>query len=194
MARWMSRERKSRSDQFLVDGIRNRLFENFEVIPPPGETPSLDLGALNVQRGRDHGIPSYNAYRQFCGLPRANFFAVVQGGLVNHNTFAAQALQRTYRYQCISCRKTQVDMPQTNSSSWEYKKTCNSPRRQNGAFEFWTYYVTFPKHFIRIFDRKLSLDILLLIPLASYSFLKLAYRPLKVKHVKFKCRYRYFCL
>lgn len=98
MARWMSRERKSRSDQFLVDGIRNRLFENFEGNPPPGETPSLDLGALNVQRGRDHGIPSYNEYRQFCGLPRANFFAVAPGGLVNHNLFAAQALQQTYSH------------------------------------------------------------------------------------------------
>lgn len=97
MARWMSREPKSKSDRFLVDGIRNRLFENFIATPSPGETPSLDLGALNVQRGRDHGIPSYNAYRQFCGLPRANFFAVTHGGLVNHCPRAANALKLTYR-------------------------------------------------------------------------------------------------
>nr|XP_034306788.1 peroxidase-like protein [Crassostrea gigas] len=98
MARWMSREPKSRSDRFLVDGIRNRLFENFNFMGPSVETPSLDLGALNVQRGRDHGIPSYNAYRQFCGLPKANFFAVTHGGLVNHSPQSARTLQQAYRH------------------------------------------------------------------------------------------------
>eukprot|EP00105_Crassostrea_gigas_P042884 XP_019927032.1 PREDICTED: peroxidase-like protein [Crassostrea gigas] len=46
MARWMSREPKSLSDRLLVDGIRNRLFENFNFMGPSVETTSLDLGAL----------------------------------------------------------------------------------------------------------------------------------------------------
>ena len=34
----------------------------------------MDLVSLNLQRGRDHGIPGYNKYREVCQLTRANQF------------------------------------------------------------------------------------------------------------------------
>jgi hypothetical protein len=45
-------------DARTVDELRNFLFGN------PGEG-GMDLAALNIQRGRDHGFPSYNEVRQF---------------------------------------------------------------------------------------------------------------------------------
>ncbi|XP_066289159.1 uncharacterized protein [Branchiostoma lanceolatum] len=55
-------------DRFMVSGLTKHLFAD-----PPG-SPGLDLAALNIQRGRDHGLPGYNAWRVKCGLRRAARF------------------------------------------------------------------------------------------------------------------------
>lgn len=57
----MACQQHQEADLALTDDLRNFLFGN------PGEG-GLDLAALNVQRGREHGLPSYVAMREAMGL------------------------------------------------------------------------------------------------------------------------------
>jgi hypothetical protein len=56
------------NDVLMVDDIRNFLFG------PPG-AGGLDLAALDIQRGRDHGLLNYDAFRPTYGLARLNSVA-----------------------------------------------------------------------------------------------------------------------
>ncbi len=57
-------------DPFLVDDVRNFLFG------PPG-AGGFDLAALNIQRGRDHGLPDYNTVRVAMGLEPVTDFSEI---------------------------------------------------------------------------------------------------------------------
>jgi len=57
-------------DNFIIDDVRNFLFG------APG-SGGFDLASLNIQRGRDHGLPSYNDVRAAYGLTRKETFAEI---------------------------------------------------------------------------------------------------------------------
>ena len=76
------------NDEQMDNQLRSTLFE----VPAPGTDPRLctgadappscfrgvvDLGALDIERGRDHGMPSYNDMRRAYGLaPKTSFTAI----------------------------------------------------------------------------------------------------------------------
>jgi peroxidase len=84
-------EAQYRNDEQIDNQLRSVLFQ----VPGPGVrdpsecldgpklpecfTTVLDLGALDIQRGRDHGIPSYNDVRAAYGLERKRSFAEITG-------------------------------------------------------------------------------------------------------------------
>ncbi len=70
LLRGLGSARAEEIDAVVVDDIRNFLFGD------PGQG-GLDLAALNLQRGRDHGLPRYNHARRDMGLrPRSSFAEV----------------------------------------------------------------------------------------------------------------------
>jgi len=56
-------------DNRITQEVKDHLFEEKDRKPS-----GMDLPALNIQRGRDHGLPGYNKFREFCGLPRSHKF------------------------------------------------------------------------------------------------------------------------
>ncbi|XP_050928847.1 eosinophil peroxidase [Lates calcarifer] len=72
-------------DHMMVDALRERLFQFVQHL-------ALDLGSLNMQRGRDHGLPGYNAWRRFCGLSQPRNQAEL-GRVLNNNDLARRLLQ-----------------------------------------------------------------------------------------------------
>ncbi|RUS84195.1 hypothetical protein EGW08_008035, partial [Elysia chlorotica] len=52
-----------KSDRFFSPAVSHNLFSD------EATGRSLDLVSLNIQRGRDHGLPSYTAFRGACRLP-----------------------------------------------------------------------------------------------------------------------------
>ncbi|KAJ8401987.1 hypothetical protein AAFF_G00372220 [Aldrovandia affinis] len=75
-------------DHMMVEDIRDKMFQFTSRL-------GLDLGSLNMQRGRDHGIPGYNAWRRFCGLSEPRDFN--QLAQVLKNPSLARRLLQMYR-------------------------------------------------------------------------------------------------
>ena len=59
----------ARTDMTISDGLQNHLGVTVNGVPLV-----IDLAATNINRGRDHGIPSYVKYRELCGLPPVTTF------------------------------------------------------------------------------------------------------------------------
>eukprot|EP00775_Hariotina_reticulata_P010237 gene10237-10396_t len=69
----------------FASGIQHQLFG-------PANTNGSDLLAINIQRGRDHGLPDYNTCRRFFGLPAAKAFTDI-----STDSVVASTLQSLYR-------------------------------------------------------------------------------------------------
>jgi len=84
LLRGLASSNQQATDAKIIDDVRNFLFG------PPG-AGGLDLAALNIQRGRDHGLTDYNMMRQAYGLS-----AVLSFSDITSDTALAGALSALY--------------------------------------------------------------------------------------------------
>ncbi|NND33574.1 MAG: T9SS type A sorting domain-containing protein, partial [Saprospiraceae bacterium] len=68
LVKGMSAQIQQRLDCKVIDDVRNFLFG------PPGFGFGLDLAAININRGRERGLPDYNSIRDELGLGRVKTF------------------------------------------------------------------------------------------------------------------------
>jgi hypothetical protein len=66
----LASDQQQEVDMPVVDDVRNFLFGE----PIPG---GFDLPTLNIQRGREHGLPDYNTVREAYGLAAVTSFAEI---------------------------------------------------------------------------------------------------------------------
>ena len=66
--KYLASSRAQEIDTMVVEDVRSFLFGQ------PGQG-GFDLAALNIQRGRDHGLADYNTVRAAYGLPKVTSFA-----------------------------------------------------------------------------------------------------------------------
>ena len=78
----MLKDSSQPSDEQFSNGVRNTLFKTSTM-------SGLDLVAINIQRGRDHGLAPYNVYRRYCGLNPITSF--------NGSTEQLRKLAQVYR-------------------------------------------------------------------------------------------------
>ncbi|RUS85745.1 hypothetical protein EGW08_006459, partial [Elysia chlorotica] len=73
-------EKLFRTDRWYTQSLTDRMFET-----PESPQSGFDVAARNIQRGRDHGLPSYNAWREHYGLGKKTSFDEMDQGSARYS-------------------------------------------------------------------------------------------------------------
>nr|CAD7590042.1 unnamed protein product [Timema genevievae] len=74
LTRGLTTQKMMETDQFFTTELTNYLFRSTQSF-------GKDLESIDIQRGRDHGLASYNDFRATCGLSKATCFNDLKGSM-----------------------------------------------------------------------------------------------------------------
>nr|CAD7442712.1 unnamed protein product [Timema bartmani] len=74
LTRGLTTQKMMEADQFFTTELTNYLFRSTQSF-------GKDLESIDIQRGRDHGLASYNDFRATCGLSKATCFNDLKGSM-----------------------------------------------------------------------------------------------------------------
>uniref|UniRef100_A0A2P2I0U3 NAD(P)H oxidase (H2O2-forming) n=1 Tax=Hirondellea gigas TaxID=1518452 RepID=A0A2P2I0U3_9CRUS len=90
LLRGLASQISEKEDHILCSDVRNKLFG-------PLEFSRRDLGALNIMRGRDNGLPDYNTVRKCFHLPIMDKWENINPSLAAKNPEIFADLRRLYK-------------------------------------------------------------------------------------------------
>ncbi|XP_046679008.1 dual oxidase isoform X1 [Homalodisca vitripennis] len=85
----MASQLAEKEDTVLCSDVRDKLFG-------PNEFSRRDLGALNIMRGRDNGVPDYNTVRSCYGLPKKKTWEEINPELFESKPELLESLKKAY--------------------------------------------------------------------------------------------------
>ena len=87
--RGLTTQRAEELDSAFSPELTQHLFQQED------ENFGLDLVSLNIQRGRDHGLAPYNAWRELCGQETVESWKMLAQVFPSMNVARLQALYKT---------------------------------------------------------------------------------------------------
>lgn len=113
LAYWLSGHNSPETDRIIEEQARSRLFIDRD------NNVAFDLAALNIQRGRDHGLKSYTEFRAHCDLSSVAIWT----DLIDHDADTITRLQNAgYRFDILFSSQAYLDQ-QVLCKSWPSNDT-----------------------------------------------------------------------
>ncbi|CAH1153426.1 unnamed protein product [Phaedon cochleariae] len=82
------------SDSYFTNELKSHMFEKSTEKFKEPKLCGLDLVSLNVQRGRDHGLPGYTSWRTHCKLSKPKSFDDLKNDMDSYSLYNIKAIYK----------------------------------------------------------------------------------------------------